>query len=165
MQLSGKNAFINQLLAGMLVVFVLGGSAGLGAVWLRHQISLTARATLELEQKLARVERRLAATNTFVAAEQSPEALARRNRDMRLGLALPRRENVHHVAVSVEERLATRRNRELFNGDRVLPVPAADLPVPAAGLGPGLTDAPAGPASLYIDTTPTGGGTTPARRQ
>ncbi|EIQ00085.1 hypothetical protein OpiT1DRAFT_04622 [Opitutaceae bacterium TAV1] len=155
MHLSGKNAFINQLLVGMLVVFVLGGSAGLGAVWLRHQISLTARATLELEQKLARVERRLAETNTFVAAEQSPDTLERRNRDMRLGLALPRRENVHHVTEPVEERLATRRNGELFKGDRV---------VPAAGAAP-LRFAPADTASFYIDTTRTGGGTTPARRQ
>ncbi|MFH1497884.1 MAG: hypothetical protein ABII82_08675 [Verrucomicrobiota bacterium] len=114
MNTSGKNAFINQLFVYVLVGVCLSGSAGLGAVWLRHQISITANHTRRLEVRLAEAERRLAEVTTYVAAEQSPDALERRNREMRLGLVMPREPQVVRVAESPERRLAARRNADLF---------------------------------------------------
>ncbi len=112
---TGKNAFINQLFVYMLVGVCLTGTAGLGAVWLRHQISITANHTRRLEIQLAEVERRLAEVSTFVAAEQSPDALDRRNREMQLGLVMPREPQVVRVAESPERRLAAKRNAQLFD--------------------------------------------------
>lgn len=117
MHSTGKHAFINQLFVYVLVGVCLSGTAGLGAVWLRHQISVTANHTRRLEVRLAEAERRLAEVTTFVAAEQSPNVLERRNREMNLGLVMPREPQVVRVAESPERRLAAKRNADLFTED------------------------------------------------
>lgn len=117
MKSSGKHAFVNQLFVYMLVGFCLTGSAGLGTVWLRHQISITANHTRRLEVRLAEAERRLAEVVTNVAAEQSPDALERRNREMQLGLVMPREPQVVRVAESPERRLAAKRNADIFTDE------------------------------------------------
>ena len=119
MKKSGTHAFVNQLLIGTLAMIVFSGSIGLGAVWLRHQISTTAQSTRQLENALAEVERRIAETTALIAAEQSPEALVEKNLAMGIGL-VPRREaQVVWVAESPEERLAARRNLEIFAEETV----------------------------------------------
>jgi len=119
MKKSGTHAFVNQLLIGTLAMIVFSGSIGLGAVWLRHQISTTAQSARQLENALAEVERRIAETTALIAAEQSPEALVEKNLAMGIGLVPRRDAQVVWVAESPEERLAARRNLEIFAEETV----------------------------------------------
>jgi hypothetical protein len=117
MNKSDTHAFVNQLLVYTLVMICLSGSIGLGTVWLRHQISVTANQTKQMEARILETERRLAEVNARIAAETSAEALARRNREWALGLGLPTEPQVVRVTERVEERLARRSNAEIFRDE------------------------------------------------
>ncbi|RRJ95756.1 hypothetical protein Ga0100231_017200 [Opitutaceae bacterium TAV4] len=159
MKTNTQHAFVNQLLIGTLVVFVLGGGAGLGTVWLRHQISITANSTLRAEQQIAEIERSLAEVNTRIASEQSPDTLERRNRNLRLDLAFPASDRIVRVSEPVEQILARKRNQELFNSDTAATARGLD----SVRFTVDPADARAG---VPRNTTPdNGGGITPVRRQ
>lgn len=113
------HAFVNQLLVYTLVMICFSGSIGLGTVWLRHQISITANNTKLLEQRIAESERHLSELNTQVTAEQSIDVLARRNTEWKLGLVLPKEPQVVRVSESPERRLASRNNAEVFAPEAV----------------------------------------------
>lgn len=113
------HAFVNQLLIYTLVMICFSGSIGLGTVWLRHQISLTANNTKQLEQRIIEAERHLSELNTQVTAEQSIDVLARRNTEWKLGLVLPKEPQVVRVAESPERLLAARNNAEVFASQSV----------------------------------------------
>lgn len=113
------HAFVNQLLVYTLVMICFSGSIGLGTVWLRHQISVTANNTKLLEQRIVEAERHLSELNTQVTAEQSIDVLARRNAEWNLGLVLPKEPQVVRVAESAERRLAARNNAEVFAPEAV----------------------------------------------
>ncbi len=70
MKKNSSQAFVNQLLVYTLVMICFSGSIGLGTVWLRHQISITANNTKQLEQRIIESERHLAELNTQITAEQ-----------------------------------------------------------------------------------------------
>jgi hypothetical protein len=113
-----RHAFVSQLLVYMLVMISFTGSIGLGTVWLRNQIAQTANSIKTLETRTAEVERHLAETTTLIAAEQSPDVLIRRNAEWRLGLAAPDfRTQIVRINENPEERLAAKRNREIFAVD------------------------------------------------
>ncbi len=114
MNKTSTNAFVNQLLVYTLVMICFSGSIGLGTVWLRHQISVTANNTKQLEQRIAETERHMAEVNTQITEEQSIDVLARRNTEWRLGLVLPKEPQVVRVSDSVEQRLTARNNAEIF---------------------------------------------------
>ena len=114
MNKTSTNAFVNQLLVYTLVMICFSGSIGLGTVWLRHQISVTANNTKQLEQRIAETERHMAEMNTQITEEQSIDVLARRNTEWRLGLVLPKEPQVVRVSDSVEQRLAARNNAVIF---------------------------------------------------
>jgi len=113
------HAFVNQLLVYTLVMICFSGSIGLGTVWLRHQISVTANNTKQLEQRILEAERHLSELNTQVTAEQSIDVLARRNAEWNLGLVLPKEPQVVRVAESPERRLAARNHAEVFASEAV----------------------------------------------
>lgn len=119
MKKSDTQAFVNQLLVGTLAMILFSGTIGLGAVWMRHQISITAQTTRQIENTLSEVERRIAETTALIAAEQSPEALEQKNATMALGLVPKRDTQIVWVAESPEERLAARRNLEIFAEETV----------------------------------------------
>jgi len=96
------------------------GSIGLGTVWLRHQISITANNTKQLEQRIIESERHLAELNTQITGEQSIDVLARRNSEWKLGLVLPKEPQVVRVSESPERRLAARNNAEVFLPEAVV---------------------------------------------
>jgi hypothetical protein len=125
MNTADTRAFVNQVIVYTLVMICLGGSAGLGAVWVRHQISVTANETRRVEARITEAERRLAETRILVAAEESLEALSRRNAEWSLGLVPPLESQVRRITESPEKRLAALRNREVF---------AESVAVPAAGV-------------------------------
>jgi hypothetical protein len=120
MKNNNSQAFVNQLLVYTLVMIGFSGSIGLGTVWLRHQISITANNTKQIEQRIVESERHLAELNTQVTAEQSIDVLARRNIEWQLGLVLPKEPQVVRVSESPERRLASRNNAEVFAPEAVI---------------------------------------------
>jgi hypothetical protein len=108
-------AFVSQLIALTLVLLVFSGSLGLGAVWVRQEISGTANRSHAIETKIADVERRLDEVTADIAGALNPDALLQKNAAMRLGLLSPREIQIVRVEGSPELRLASKRNREIFN--------------------------------------------------
>jgi hypothetical protein len=117
MNKTDTHGFVNQLLVYTLVMICFSGSIGLGTVYLRQQMAQTANSIRQLENRSDAVERRLAETNAFIAAESSADVLARRNADWGLGLVLPHEQQIVRVTEPVEERLAQKRYQEVFAKD------------------------------------------------
>jgi len=109
------HALVNRLIALTLLLLVFSGSLGLGAVWVRQEISQTANRSRGFVARINDVERRLDEVNAEIAAAVNPDALLRQNEAMRLGLAMPREVQVVRVDGSPELRLAGKRNREIFS--------------------------------------------------
>jgi hypothetical protein len=126
MKTSSTQAFVNQMLVYTLVMICFSGSIGLGTVWMRHQISLTANATKVLDARITEVERHLFETTTAIETERDPDVLLRRNAAWHLGLARPTPAQVVHMTEDPVRHLAAKRNRGLF-GDTAVSVilPAA----------------------------------------
>ncbi len=106
---------VNRVIGLTLLLLVFTGTLGLGAVWMRQEISQTANHSRTLEDKLTGVERRLDEVNAEVAAAVNPDALLRQNKFMHLTLVAPREIQVVRVDGSAELRLAAKHNREVFN--------------------------------------------------
>ena len=119
MKKNSSHAFVNQLLVYTLVMIAFSGSIGLGTVWLRHQISITANNNKQLEQRIIESERHLAELNTQITAEQSIEVLSRRNSEWKLGLVLPKEPQVVRVSESPERLMAARNNAEVFSTEAI----------------------------------------------
>lgn len=107
-------AGVGQFITLTLVLLVFSGTLGLGAVWVRQEISAVANRSHAFENRLLDVERRLDEVNAEVAAALNPDSLLRQNTSMKLGLNAPREIQVVRVEESVELRLASKRNREIF---------------------------------------------------
>lgn len=105
---------VNRVILLTLMLLVFTGTLGLGAVWMRQEISQTANRSRALEDRITDVSRRLDEVNADVASAVNPDALIRQNGAMRLALAAPRELQVVRVPESAELRLAAKRNREVF---------------------------------------------------
>jgi len=112
-----SHAFVNQVLIGTLMMICFSGSLGLGTVWLRQQISLEANRNKQLEARLAEVSRHLDETSAAIAAEQSPDALLRRDAEWHLGLVPPREPQVMRVPDDVEQRLTAKNRARMLAGE------------------------------------------------
>jgi hypothetical protein len=121
MNRSSSHAFVNQMLVYTLVMICFSGSIGLGTVWMRHQISLTANATKVLDARIAEVERQLNETTTTIETEQDPALLKRRNAQWNLGLVAPKSEQLVQMQGDPMIKLAAKRNRSLYT-EGVAPV-------------------------------------------
>lgn len=119
-----KRAFVHPLLVATLTLIGTGGSAGLGAVWMRHEISETARHTQQMEQQLAALQRNLAETGAQIAVEQSDGVLAR-NAEWGLGLVPPLAAQVVIVSAADQQLHAAQHARPFSDA---APVLAALLP-------------------------------------
>ena len=120
---------VNRLIAMTLALLVFSGTLGLGAVWMRGEISRTANQSRALEGRITDVERRLDEVNAQVASAVNPDALLRQGQFMNLALASPRELQVVRVPESAELRLAAKRNRDIFS----LSTAAVELPTGVAG--------------------------------
>lgn len=109
------NSLVNRVIAMTLALLVLSGTLGLAAVWMRQSISQTANRSRAFEGRITDVERRLDEVNAQVASALNPDSLLRQNQFMNLALATPGEIQVQRVPESAELRLATKRNREVFN--------------------------------------------------
>ena len=114
MKSSDSRAFVHQLVVYSLATIVVGGGMGLGSVWMRHQISLTANTNRILETQIAEVRRHSEEIRTAVAGERDYTVLMRRNEELQLGLVPQRQDQVQAVNVNPMERLAAKRNRDIF---------------------------------------------------
>lgn len=119
MKKSETHAFVNQLLVYTLVVIGFSGSIGLGTVWLRHQISLSANATKQLEARINEVRRHIHEMENKIETAQSPAMLEYLNEQMKLGLQPPSPQQVQHIAGDPVQLLAAKRNRGLFPDEPV----------------------------------------------
>lgn len=133
MRKNDTHAFVNQVILCLMVTICFGGTIGLGTVWMRHQISLTANARRVLAAELAEIKRRTDETAALVESEQSPALLRQRNTDWRIGLVPVSETQVVHVTVDLVRRLRARANLGLY--DRGENNPAATVSVRLA-LGP-----------------------------
>jgi hypothetical protein len=106
---------VNRLIAMVLFLLIFAGSLGLGAVWMRGEISRTANFSRALQGRITDVERRLDEVNAQVASAVNPDALLRQGEFMKLALVSPREIQVVRVPESPELRLAAKRNRDVFN--------------------------------------------------
>ncbi len=108
------HAVVNRLIALTLLLLVFSGTLGLGAVWVRQEISQTANRSRALVLKFNDIERRLDEVNAEIATAVRPKALLDQNDAMRLGLAMPKEPQVVRVDGSPELHLARKRNNEIF---------------------------------------------------
>lgn len=113
------HAFVNHLLVYTLVMFCFSGSIGLGTVWMRHQISLSANTSKVLDAKLVEVERQINETRAAIERAQDPSMLKLLNDQWKLGLVPPVPQKTATIDVDPIMRLAAKHNRELFSDSRV----------------------------------------------
>lgn len=121
MRRNTTHAFVSPLIVCLAVSFGFAGTIGLAIVWMRHQITVTAKSNRALRASIDEVRRRLDATATVVESEQSYDALTRRNTDWRLGLAPATDAQVVRVTEDPVMRLARRRDSGLLS-DGFVPV-------------------------------------------
>lgn len=109
-----SQAFVNQLVVCLLVTMTFGGSLGLGIVWVRHQISVTAKANRALLAAISEVNRRSDDIEAQIRSEQRPELLRQLNLEFRLGLAPMNEVEVVRVTENVTQRIVERATRWSF---------------------------------------------------
>jgi hypothetical protein len=115
MNTSSSPGFINQMLVYTLVMICFSGSIGLGTVWMRHQISLTANATKQLDARISAVERHISEATAAAESERDASVLLKRNADWRLGLVAPSQAQIRHVPEDPVMHLAAKRNRSMYS--------------------------------------------------
>ena len=109
-----SQAFVNQLVVCLLVTMTFGGSIGLGTVWVRHQMSVTAKANRALLAAISEVNRRSDDIEAQIRSEQRPELLRQLNLEFRLGLAPMNEVEVVRVTENVTLRTVERATRWSF---------------------------------------------------
>jgi hypothetical protein len=114
MKLSAAHGIVNQVLVYTMVGIGLSASAGVGAVWMRQQISQTANANKALEAQITDLTRRSEEAAAAIAEEQDTSVLLQKNLSMGIGLLPPREDQVQRVTEDPVVRLASKRNSGLF---------------------------------------------------
>ncbi|OAM91397.1 hypothetical protein OH491_23185 [Termitidicoccus mucosus] len=116
MKKTNTNAFVSQMLVYSLLLIGLAGAGGVTAVWQRQAIAATANRIKQVEQQVVEADRRQAEVTAAVAAEQTLDALNRRNQQWTLGLAQVQERQIVRVDELPERRLAAKRNAEILAG-------------------------------------------------
>jgi hypothetical protein len=109
-----SQAFVNQLVVCLLVTMTFGGSIGLATVWVRHQMSVTAKTNRALLAAISEVNRRSDDIEAQIRSEQRPELLRQLNLEFRLGLAPMNEVEVVRVTENVTQRTVERATRWSF---------------------------------------------------
>ena len=162
MNLFDNRAFVNQFVAGLLVMIGFGGTVGLGTVWMRHQVSVLAERNSAIETQIKEVERRIASTSALVEAARSQDVLVDKNESMHLGLQEMTLAQVFAVRDDPIPALVARSNERVFASERaaaITPTIHIDLAQPVA---PALAAAAAhNGAALVPSTRPPAAGVAP----
>jgi hypothetical protein len=120
---NNSQAFVNQLLVCLLVTMTFGGSIGLGTVWMRHQISVTAKANRALDAAISEINQRSDDIEAVIRSAQRPELLRELNIDMRLGLTPMNEVPVVLVTDNVTQRMLERAHRWSYPSEGAATVP------------------------------------------
>jgi hypothetical protein len=139
MHFSSSRAFVNQFLVGTLVTIGLGGSVGLGTVWMRHQVSVVAESNSVLQKDIADIERQVANTRALVEEARSQEVLVRQNDAMRIGMVELNPAQVFAVREDPIQLLVARANRRFFESERGTEIHAIQLHFDSAVSSPVAT--------------------------
>ena len=113
MKSSNFQAFVSPFVLLSVAMISIGGAAGVGTVWLRHQISVSAAATKTFQLDLRDIERRIAENAVELAAEQTTDELEHKNQYFALGLERPRDLQIVRVDQSPKERLEAKRDEDV----------------------------------------------------
>lgn len=119
MQKSSR-AFVNEIVVCLIVAIGLGGSAGLGVVWMRHQISTTSNHIRVLKAEMAEVDRLIEAKSAAIASVQRSDHLRKLNDELKLNLV-----PMSDVPVFNESMERARRDLIVRNSREVMEQPAA----------------------------------------
>jgi hypothetical protein len=111
---NNSQAFVNQLLVCLLVTMTFGGSIGLGTVWMRHQISMTAKANRTLDAAISQVNQQSDDIEAIIRSEQRPELLRQLNLEWRLSLVPMNEVPVVLVTDNVTQRMMERAHQWSF---------------------------------------------------
>jgi hypothetical protein len=109
-----NRAFVNPFVMGTLLVVCGSGAAGLGSVWMRHQISVTANENRVLENRIVEVGRLSQQMTAWVAEEQDITALLKKNNEWHLGLVPPQEGQVQIIAQDSVARLTAKRDQGIL---------------------------------------------------
>jgi hypothetical protein len=132
MKISAAHGFVNQVLVYTLVGIGLSGSIGVGAVWMRQQISLTANANKVLEARIADLTRRCEETTAAIAQEQDSSVLLQRNTLWGLGLVPPVEGQIVRVTEDAAALLRAKRNSGIYGDTGVRAVSFSVPSVPGS---------------------------------
>lgn len=91
------SGFVNPLLLCTLVGLGASGGVGVGAVWLQHQISISANENKALETRITALERESEQLTTEIAEETDQAVLLQRSERWHLGLAAPAQDRVQII--------------------------------------------------------------------
>ena len=111
---TARPAFISQILVWSLLIVGIAGASGVSVVWQRQLIAQTSNRLKTLENNIAEVQRHQSDITSELAAEQSLDALLRRNAAFALNLAPIREQQLIRVTIDPARRLATKRNAETY---------------------------------------------------
>ncbi|TAG28481.1 MAG: hypothetical protein EAZ36_05815 [Verrucomicrobia bacterium] len=109
-----SRAFATQLVLASLAWIGASGGLGVAIVNLRQDIAASANTTRLLEQQVIHAERRIAEIGGVIATKQSPNELTANNQALALGLVKPTDSQIIRVAGSATDRLASKRQAEIF---------------------------------------------------
>lgn len=129
---TNSRAFVNQMLIWVIVTLCGLGSAGVGVVWMRHQISRTADNNRILRDKISQINRQLAEAQAMVENAQTLRELRARNIEFKLGLLeIDEKQLVHDRQEPGERLLAMRAksNQELLRAGTLGDAPVPTTPV------------------------------------
>lgn len=93
-----RSGFVNPLLLCTLVGLGATGGVGVGAVWLQHQISVTANENKAIETKITALERESEQLTMEIGEETDNSVLLSRNDQWHLGLAAPAQDRLQIVS-------------------------------------------------------------------
>ncbi|TVR51337.1 MAG: hypothetical protein EA425_07195 [Puniceicoccaceae bacterium] len=103
---------LNRILGLSLLVLLLAGASGLGIVWLRQQIGVSAAETQQARASIEALAWKLRSVEAEIAACTKYEFLMAQNRAFQLGLVPPKEDQIVRVMPGLAERFADKRYQD-----------------------------------------------------
>ena len=81
--------YLQKVVSLIIVILIVSAGGGLGLVWLRQQISITATRSQELERELIILDRNIRNLDAKIGEFHNPKNLLRQATDLGLKITLP----------------------------------------------------------------------------
>ncbi len=92
-------------------------SVGSSVVYLRHQITNTAKHVKQIESKIVVEERRYSRLGAELSQAMATNKLVLKNENLGLGLAIPRDDQIVRVAIDADQRLLNKASKGLLSSN------------------------------------------------